>query len=331
MARRRELVAETKRKSRKIVNPTAFSTQVDNCLAHCIERNLTKNTIDSYVYCLGYLKRFLSDNGHSLDVDEIGVLELKGFLHYLRQVRANKQTTINSIIASLRPFFNYLINQGIIYENPMANITKGKIDRQPIIPLAQAEMANLLKQPDKSTYVGYRNYCLMLVLYSTGMRISECLNLRVKDIDFQNGRILIATTKNRQPKIVWLVNKLKPELQKFARLFLSESLPSDYFFQGQDGGQLKKRSIQQSISDYGKEAKVGQEKRVSPHAFRHTYAINFLRNGGSTASVREQLGHLTITTVEKYLYWSTDEKLEQFQKYNPLDNMNLKFEPTKGY
>lgn len=321
MTRKKEILAETKHKTRKNLNVTALSVQIENFIAYCFERNLKKNTIDSYLHYLTYLKKFLTSREHSLLVDEVSSEDLRDFLKFMRNVKNNKQATINSAIAHIRPFFKYLNRKEIIYSDPMRNIEKGKVDKKPIIPLSQSDIRLLLKQPDKSTYVGFRDYCIMLVLISTGIRISECLNLRIKDIDFQGNRILVIESKNRDPRIVGLASKFKPELQRFIRVCLSDSTPTDFLFQGQDGDQLKKRSIQQNIHDYGIQAHIGVEKRVSPHTFRHTYSINYLKNGGSTASLREQLGHRTITTVEKYLYWSTDEKLEEFKKYNPLDNM----------
>ena len=94
-------------------------------------------------------------------------------------------------------------------------------------------------------------------------------------------------------------------------------------FQNQDSGKLAYKTIHDNLNEYGKQANIDPRIRVSPHTYRHTYAINYLKNGGSTASLREQLGHRTIETVEKYLYWLSDDKLEEFQKYSPLDNMEF--------
>ena len=120
-----------------------------------------------------------------------------------------------------------------------------------------------------------------------------------------------------------MAKKIKPELQRFIRLCLPDAKPFDIFFQNQDGGKLADNTIQENFREYGKQANIDPRIRVSPHSFRHTYSINYLKNGGSTASLREQLGHRTIETVEKYLYWSSDDKLEEFEKYSPLDNFDL--------
>ena len=312
-----------KRKSRKIQSPTDYSIQFDDYLIHCEERNLTDQTIQGYRFYLGYLKRYLEGQEHSLLVDEITERDLKNFLNFMRKTKNNNQATLNSAIASIRPFFNYLIEQEIIEDHPMAKIKKGKIDKKPIIPFSAEDIHNLLQQPDKSRQAGYRDYCMMLMLLSTGIRISECLNLTISDIDFKNSRILIRESKNRTPRIVGMARKIKPELQRFIRLCLPDSKPFDIFFQNQDGGKLADNTIQENFREYGTQANIDPRIRVSPHSFRHTYSINYLKNGGSTASLREQLGHRTIETVEKYLYWSSDDKLEEFQKYSPLDNMDF--------
>lgn len=323
MTRKSTVVTPSKRKPPKIQIPTDYSIQYDDYLNHCEERNLTQNTIDSYKFYLGYLRNYLEENQHSLLVDEIAENDIKGFLNYMRKMKNNHQATINAAIAQLRPFFNYLTEQEIIQDNPMSKIKKGKVDQKPILPFSSEDIQNLLKQPDKSRHAGYRDYCIMLVLLSTGMRISECLNLFIADIDFKNNRILIRESKNRTPRIVGLAKKIKPELQRFIRLCHLDSKAFDLLFQNHDGEKVADNTIQESFREYGKQANIDPRIRVSPHSFRHTYAINYLKNGGSTASLREQLGHRTIETVEKYLYWSTDDKLEEFKKYNPLDNMPL--------
>ena len=238
MARKREIVADTKRRTRKIVTPTAFSVQVDNYVAKCVERNLKQSTIDSYVFYLSYFKSYLASNSHPLLVDEINQADVKGFFNFMRNGRDNKQATINSAIASIRPFFNFLVTEEIIFESPMAKISKGKVDKNSIIPFTENELSRLFKEPNKSAFVGFRDYCLMLVLISTGVRISECLNLRINDVDFKNNRIIVTESKNRQPRIVGLASKMKPELQRFIRVCMNDCQPTDYLFQGQDGGQL---------------------------------------------------------------------------------------------
>jgi len=264
LARKSAIITPVKRKSRKIQSPTNYSIQLDDYLNHCEERNLTQGTVESYRFYLGYLKRYLEENQHSLLVDEIMERDLKDFLTFMRKTKGNNQATLNSAIASLRPFFNYLIEHEVIQDHPMARIKKGKVDQKPIIPFSNEDIHNLLQQPDKSRHAGYRDYSMMLMLLSTGIRISECLNLTIADIDFKNNRILIRESKNRTPRIVGMAKKLKTELQRFIRLCLPDVRPLDILFQNQDSGKLADNTIQTNFRVYGKQANVDPRIRVSP-------------------------------------------------------------------
>lgn len=262
MARKSTVITPSKRKSYKIEILTDYSIQFEDYLIHCEERNLTKNTIDSYKFYLEYLKRHLEEENHSLLVNEITERDIKGFLNFMRKTKTNNQATINGAIAQLRPFFNYLVEEGIIQYNPMERIKKGKVDQKPIIPFSQEDIQNLLKQPDKSRHTGYRDYSIMLILASTGMRISECLNLLISDIDFKNNRILINESKNRTPRIVGLAKTIRLELQRFIRLCHPDSQPFDLLFQNQDGGKLADNTVQEKFREYGKQAKIDQIGRA---------------------------------------------------------------------
>lgn len=320
--RKREIESTIKRRGkRKIENPTSMSFQVDNYINSIIQRNLTPKTIESYTGHLNTFKQYRASNGHSLLCDEITEADILDYLASQRN-KGSKQTSLNNVIATLRPFLNYLVDREIIHVNPMQKIRKGKNDQEIIIPFTPEDIKALLSQCTRTTYVGYRDYCIMLMLYGTGMRISECLGLHIQDVDFKQDKIYITTTKNRHPRIVGLSKKLKAELQKFIPLCLSECQPKDYLWQGQDGSPLAVRSLQQNATNYGKGAGI-KDKRVSPHTFRHTFAIEFLRNGGSTASLRTQLGHLSISTVEKYLYFADTHIIEDTKRFNPFDNLSI--------
>lgn len=129
MARKSAVISPVKRKSRKIVAPTDYSIQFDDYLIHCEERNLTQGSIEGYRFYLGYLKKYLEENEHSLLVDEITERDIKDFLNFMRKTKNNTQATINSAIASIRPFFNYLIEQEIIQDHPMAKLKRAKLTK----------------------------------------------------------------------------------------------------------------------------------------------------------------------------------------------------------
>ncbi len=198
---------------------------------------------------------------------------------------------------------------------------KLRVDEEPLRPFTDRQIKLLLSQPDKSTYVGYRDYIIMSLLLGTGIRVSELINIRFGDIDLQQGSILVRVSKARKPRLVGLPKLLRVDLQRFFQLCYESLSQEDFVFQNIDGGQISVRTVQERIASYGKHlGMIGV--RCSPHTFRRTFAISYLKNGGSTASLRQQLGHSSLQIVEKYLYWSDKDILVEHEKYNPIDKMN---------
>jgi integrase/recombinase XerD len=111
----------------------------------------------------------------------------------------------------------------IIHINPMKNIKKGKVDQKPIIPFTHDQVQNLLKTPDKSTFVGFRDVGIMIVLIDTGMRINECLNIKIEDIDFETGSIILKTTKNRTSRVVGISELTRREIKRLIKTWLSDA------------------------------------------------------------------------------------------------------------
>jgi len=181
------------------------------------------------------------------------------------------------------------VQRQVIINNPMANIPKGKVDEKPIIPFSHEQVQILLNTPDKSRYVGFRDVCIMMVLIDTGMRINECLNMKIEDIDFETGTVILKTTKNRTSRVVGISEPTRKEIKRFMRIWLPNSQKRDSLFQSFDGSnQLAIRSFQGNLTKYGQLAGI-EGVRCSPHTYRHYFAINFLKNGGSILPVLGKL------------------------------------------
>lgn len=321
MARKREIVAQAKKT--KTPNVISYDIQKNFFIEDCISRNLKESSIAQYNFFIIYFQTYLKQNNHTMLVDMIEESDIQGFISYLRNQRRNQQSSINSAIRHLRPFFNYMTNKKVITINPMANIKKGKEDQKPIIPFTHEQVQKLLKTPDKTHFVGFRDVCIMLVLCDTGMRISECLNIRYEDINFETGSIILKTTKNRTSRVVGIGEPVRKEIKRFIKSWLPAIKRTDYIFQSYDGEHnLSIRTFQENFKEYGIKANI-EGVRVSPHTARHYFAINFLKNGGSTSSLRTVLGHIDLKVVEKYLYWSDSEVVEQNIRYSPMNQLNI--------
>jgi len=309
---------QSKRRVKTVTNN--LDVAIDRFMFRCKNKNLRQPTIDFYEIRLHQFYDYLEANRLTTNTSLISKEMIENYIAYRHT--QNKPGTVANTLVALKALFAYLLREGIIHEDPTAGIEKIRVDRNPIIPFSESQILRLLDQPDTNTFTGHRDYILIKLLWGTGMRLSEALGVQLKELDLEKGkgRILLTETKNRFPRVVGIPKRLQPEIRAFIALWMKDSTPEDYLFQNQDYGQLKKRTFQENMKEYGEKAGI-TGVRCSPHTLRHTYAISFLRNGGSTASLREQIGHIDLATVEKYLYWTEDDILDEQGKYNPVDRM----------
>lgn len=324
MARTREKVAKSKRKKGKeILN---FDVQISNFIDHCFyNKNLRQATVDTYTHHLRTFKNFLkTQDSELLLINNIKKEDIESYLRFCRN-NGLEQDTINSRIRHLKPFFKYLNEEKeLIEKSPMEKIKPGKTDKKPKKPFSNQHIKQLLRMPDKSTFVGFRNYCIMLILVDTGFRISEALNIKLRNINFEVGSVTLETTKNRSSRVVGLSNLTIKEIKRFIDTWYDELDYEDYLFQKSSGGGIASRTFSDALKRYGELAGIPDDIRCSPHTFRNYYAISFLKNGGSTAGLKEVLGHKSYETVEKYLYWLDEDVIDESNKYSPINNLDLK-------
>ncbi len=318
MARRKNSLQGQERFRRTRNLALLFTSQHRQFLTHCRQKNLTQRTIETYDRYLKSLERYLLSVGHSTLVTEIDKALLENYILTLKDVAKLSPYTVNSAIRHLKVFFSFLVENEVIEVSPMAKIKKLRIDEEPPQSFSDEQVMILLKQPDKSTFTGYRDYLMMSMLLGTGMRISELLNLRVGDINLKEGSILIRLAKARRSRVVGIPKAIRSEIERYFKLCFDKISPEMFVFQTIDGRQMNVRLAESRIKSYGQKAKI-RGIRCSPHTFRRTFAINYLKNGGSTASLRRQLGHSSIQTVERYLYWTDSDVLAEHEKYNPVD------------
>ncbi|MHB8984196.1 MAG: tyrosine-type recombinase/integrase [Carboxydocellales bacterium] len=167
----------TKRQRRTNNLTQSFNVQMKQFLINCSQRNLTKNTIETYERHLSKFEKYLISIGNTTLVMDIDRIIVEEYTFSLKEVEKLNPNTINSVIRHLKSFFTYLHQHDTIEVNPMAKIQKLRIDEEPIKPFTDRQFAILLSQPDKSTFVGYRDFIIMSLLLGTGMRISELANI----------------------------------------------------------------------------------------------------------------------------------------------------------
>lgn len=232
------------------------------------------------------------------------------------QRRGLKVTTINAKLRAFKSFYNFLHKHKHIKKNPIADIKLLKQRKEVVPTLSKEQIKLLLSLCDRKTFVGVRDYTIMMLMLDTAIRVNELANIEVADV--KHNEIVIRETKTFFERIVPMSKKLKEQMEIYIKI--RGYAESDKLFINQDGNELKKRSIQTRIERYGKLSGI-KDVRVSAHTFRHTSAKLFIQNGGNAFHLQQLLGHTSLEITKKYVnLWATDIA-ESHKKYGALNNI----------
>ena len=281
-----------------------------------VERGLSNNTIQSYQNDLKKAAEyFTSQNLPSWDdIDRYAVLNLLAHLTNLGQSR----TTIGRQVSSLRQFYQYLLRQHRVMNDPMALVTVPKGQRHLPTVLTQDEVRRRLAVPDTSKKMGIRDRAILEVMYATGMRVSELTNLRLNDLHL-DVHLVQPRGKGDKERIIPIgevaESWLNRYLQSVRALQLLNKPASDFVFLNARAKQLTRQAIWQLIKKTAQAAQI--DKDVTPHTMRHSFATHLLENGADLRVVQELLGHSDITTTQIYTHVSQKRLLTVYKNTHP--------------
>lgn len=268
------------------------------------EYNYSFYTIKNYKLDLTLFFDFLNkSNINYLYLNKDNVL---AYLKYLDKMNL-KNSTISRRISALRTFYNYLMNEGLINSNIFLNVKNPKLEKKLPNYLNYTEMEELLESIDISTDEGLKRRLLIEMFYSTGCRVSEIINIKVKDIDFKDKKIRIMG-KGSKERIVYYGDYAKKYLDKY----LSKGIDKDYLFVNKHGDKYTVEEIELIVKDIMKHLSI--KTHVTPHTLRHTFATHLLNNGADIRSVQELLGHSNLSTTGIYTHVSSDRLKEVYFK-----------------
>ena len=279
-----------------------------------IEKGLAENTIMAYGRDLAKFLAFLSKQKRALaDIRRDDIVD---FLASLYRQKLDSRSVARHLV-TLRNFFRFGVAEGAVPADPTLTLESPKIRQSLPGYLRLEEVDRLLEQPDLRTPFGVRDKAMLEVLYSTGLRVSELVGLRVGDLEMKMG-CLRCTGKGNKERLVPVGRKAIEAVQNY----LSEARPlllrkrrpgptTPYLFINRLGGKLSRVGVWKILSDYGRRA--GLRGRLTPHKLRHSFATHLLEGGADLRSVQLMLGHADISTTQIYTH-VVEERLKHIYK-----------------
>ena len=234
--------------------------------------NSSKKTIKSYLYYVSKFLKYSREKGLNEDV-------VKNFIQ--QEIRKNSPSTVSSEISAVKFFFEKVLNQKLILQHPKRNKTLPNI-------LAIEDIKSLI---DVTSNIKHK--LIIKLLYGCGFRVSEIINLKKKDVDFEESLIKIKLAKGRKDRFVKIPSSIQEELLNY-----SKTINLEYLFPSNRGGKLTTATIQAILKNAAK--KAGIKKRVYPHLLRHSFATHLLEQGTDLRIIQKLLGHSDIKTTQIY-------------------------------
>ncbi len=266
--------------------------------------NFSNNTIKNYQLDLTDFFKFLKKQNkdyHAIDKEIV-----RAYLKYL-DTKNLKNSTISRRISALRTFYNYLVNENIVLTNHFNNVKNPKLEKKLPNYLNYTEMEELLESISIDSIEGLKERLLIELFYATGARVSEIINIKLKDIDFSHKTIRI-TGKGKKERIVYYGEYAA----KYLNLYLKEVDIQEYLFTNSKGDALTVFEVEDIIKKIMKNLAI--KTHVTPHTLRHTFATHLLNNGADIRSVQELLGHANLSTTGIYTHVSTDRLKDVYFK-----------------
>jgi integrase/recombinase XerD len=276
-----------------------------------VEKGLSINTVAAYQRDLAKFLGFAQKR--KLTLERVSRDDLVDFLAGLYRGNLESRTVARQLV-TLRNFFRFAQIQEFIATDPSLNLESPKIRRTLPGYLRLEEVERLLQQPDAKTSIGLRDLAMLEVLYSTGLRVSELIGLRVTDLDSKVGCIR-CIGKGDKERIVPAGRKALGMVEKYLRdarpKLLGKGAPSQALFVNRRGGSLSRVGVWKILSAYGRRA--GLRIALTPHMLRHSFATHLLERGADLRSVQLMLGHADISTTQIYTH-VVEERLKQIYK-----------------
>jgi integrase/recombinase XerD len=282
-----------------------------------VERGLSKNTIISYERDLKSYKKYLLNVEKLTSFQDVTRLHIVQFLRYLHE-QGKSSKTIARHIASIRSFHQFLLREKVCDHDPSVHIETPQMERTLPKVLSLEEVEALLNAPKTDTCFGIRDKAMLELLYATGMRVSEMIQLNLSDVHLTMGFIRCVGKGNKE-RIIPLgkiaEEAIKTYIEKARGKLLNKKRPTEALFLNHHGNRMTRQGFWKNLKKLAKEANI--EKEITPHTLRHSFATHLLENGADLRAVQEMLGHADISTTQIYTHVTKTRLKDVYKMYHP--------------
>ncbi|MEE8092745.1 MAG: site-specific tyrosine recombinase XerD [Gammaproteobacteria bacterium] len=279
-----------------------------------MERGLSENTLDAYRADLLALDQRLKER--DVKIVDASKADLLDYISWRVEGGAKPRSTARQL-SSFRRFYRYLLREGTIADDPTAEIAMPKIGRSLPQSLTEDEVDALLAAPNVSEPLGNRDRAMLELLYATGVRVSELINLKMSQMNLNQGVIRIIGKGNRE-RLIPLGGEAQDWLRDFidgARIEILLERQTDYLFPTRRGDRMTRQAFWHIIKRYAK--KAGVRKKLSPHTVRHAFATHLLNNGADLRVIQLLLGHSDVSTTQIYTHVARERMKELHSQHHP--------------
>lgn len=282
-----------------------------------LERSLSQNSIDAYTNDLDKLKNFSEEELHISSPTKLDDTHIRKFIDFLFGLNIAASTQAR-IISGIKTFFKYLLIEDAISKDPTELVEGPKLGRKLPEVLSIQEIDEMANQIDHSSSAGHRNRAVLEVLYACGLRVSECVELRISNVYFDESFIRVIGKGNKERLV-----PIGSTALKHLKIYLKEERShlnikqeySDYVFLNQRGTGLSRMTVFNILKDLAEKASI--KKNISPHTLRHSFATHLVEGGADLRAVQEMLGHESITTTEIYTHLDRDYLRSAILSHHP--------------
>ncbi|NAS29666.1 tyrosine-type recombinase/integrase [Flavobacteriaceae bacterium R38] len=281
-----------------------------------LEKNYSPHTVTSYKTDLSSFYEFCKADFDLENIDHVNYAIIRSWIVFLVDSGVSNRS-VNRKIAALKAYYKFLLKIGCIEKNPLLKHKALKVPENIEVPFSENEMENIFtKIPFDDTFEGKRDHLMIALFYATGIRRSELINLKIKDVDFSAKTIKVLGKRNKE-RIIPLLDELLTNIKGYLtyRKTVCSGESGDYLFLVKNGNKIYEMLVYRVINNYF--SKASSKVKKSPHVLRHTFATHMLNQGADLNSVKELLGHSSLASTQVYTHNSIAELKKAHQKAHP--------------